>query len=81
MWSFVVPHPPLLAAYNEQSPYNVIVVTAEEEPAIRFVGNLVTSADGRLDGVDPTTIRIGESVTVAFDRVSDAIALPRWTRP
>jgi len=81
VWSFVVPHPPLLAAYGDQAPYNVIVVTADEDPAIRFVGNLVTAADARLDAIDPASIVIGEPVTVVFDRIDEAVAVPRWTRP
>jgi hypothetical protein len=79
VWSFVVVHPPLLPAYAAQAPYNVIVVALAEDPAIRFVGNLVASADGRLDEIDAATIRIGEPVRVVFSRVED-VALPRWVR-
>ena len=78
VWSWVVPHPPLLAAYAEQAPYNVVVVELEEDPAIRFVGNVVTTPDGSLDQVDPATIAIGQAVTVCFAPVVDGIALPRW---
>lgn len=79
VWSFVVPHPPLLPAYAEVAPYNVILVELEDEPAIRFVGNLVESADGPLNGVDPGSIRIGEPVRVVFTQIED-VALPRWVR-
>src|SRR5437868_3156373 len=44
VWSFVVPHPPLLPAYSEVAPYNVIVVALDDDPPIRMVGNLVTEA-------------------------------------
>ena len=44
IWSFVRPHPPLLPAYAEVAPYNVIVVELADDPTIRFVGNLVTSS-------------------------------------
>ena len=79
VWSFVVPHPPLLPAYSVLAPYNVIVVALSEEPGIRFVGNLLASADGPINEIDPATIRIGESVRVVFQQVED-VFLPRWIR-
>jgi uncharacterized OB-fold protein len=79
VWSYVVAHPPLLPAYAELAPYNVIVVALDEDPALRLVGNLVASPDGPINEVDPTTIRIGEPVRVVFQKV-DAVHLPRWMR-
>jgi uncharacterized OB-fold protein len=81
VWSYVVPHPPLLAAYAELAPYNVIVVALDEEPGLRMVGNLVAGPGEPIDSVDPATIVIGEPVVVAFERVSDEVTLPRWVRP
>ena len=79
VWSFIVPHPPLLPAFAAVAPYNAIIVELEEEPAIRFAGNLVASADGEINEIDPTTITIGEPVRVVFHRIED-VSLPRWTR-
>lgn len=79
VWSFAVPHPPLLPAYAELAPYNVVVVELEERPEIRFVGNLVARPDGAINEVDPATITIGEPVRVVFQHVED-VALPRWVR-
>lgn len=79
IWSFVVPHPPLLPAYAELAPYNVIVVELDEEPTIRFVGNLLASQDGPINEIDPATITIGEPVTVVFQQVGD-VTMPRWIR-
>jgi uncharacterized OB-fold protein len=79
IWSFVVAHPPLLPAYAEFAPYNVIVVALDEDPTIRMVGNLVESADAPLDSVDPHSIEIGEPVQVVFSQVDDMF-LPRWVR-
>jgi uncharacterized protein len=79
IWSFVVPHPPLLPAYQELAPYNAIVVALEEEPTIRFVGNLLASPEGAIDEIDPAAIAIGEPVRVVFQQVED-VALPRWVR-
>jgi uncharacterized OB-fold protein len=86
VWSFVVAHPPLLPAYAELAPYNVIVVALDEDPNLRLVGNLVSSADGSIGEIDPATIEIGEPVRVVFTAIGDddevgTIALPRWTRP
>ncbi len=80
VWSWVVAHPPLLAAYAEQAPYNVVVVTSDDDPAIRFVGNIVESPGDRLDHVDPHRIAIGDPVEVVFEPVEDGLALPRWRR-
>jgi uncharacterized protein len=79
IWSFVVPHPPLLPAYAPLAPYNVIVVALDEDPAIRLVGNLVEDAAGPINAIDPATIRIGEPVRVVFALIED-VALPRWVR-
>lgn len=79
IWSFIVPHPPLLPAFSEVAPYNAIVVELEEDPSIRFVGNLVVRADGQINEIDPSTITIGEPVTVVFHQIDD-VTLPRWVR-
>jgi hypothetical protein len=85
IWSFVVPHPPLLEPYSSLAPYNVIVVALDEHPTIRFVGNLVTGPEGELNEIDPHSIRIGEPVEVVFKRFRRADgsdeALPFWMRP
>ena len=79
VWSFIVPHPPLLPAYAEVAPYIAILVSLDEDPNLRIGGNLVTSAGGPIDEIDPATIQIGEPVRVVFTQVDD-VALPRWVR-
>ncbi|WP_151483215.1 Zn-ribbon domain-containing OB-fold protein [Streptomyces albicerus] len=74
IWSYVIPHPPLLPAYAEQAPYNVIAVELAEAPRIRLVGNLVSGPDAPLDSVARERIRIGAKVQVVFD----GTGLPRW---
>ena len=44
IWSYVVPHPPLLPAYAAQAPYNAVVVELADAPHIRLVGNVVSGA-------------------------------------
>jgi len=78
IWSFVVPHPPLLPQFAKVSPYNVIAVALEEDPTIRLVGNLVTAPGDPLETVDPASIEIGARVRVVFDPVTDEIHMPRW---
>lgn len=78
IWSFVVPHPPLLPEFSELAPYNVVLVALDEDPTIRLVGNLVAREGGAINEIDPDTIEIGAAVRVVFDRVSDDVALPRW---
>ena len=79
VWSFVVPHPPLLAGYTELAPYNVIIVELHEDPLIRFVGNLVAQQGAPINSVNPYTIVIGEPVRASFETVN-GVALPRWIR-
>ena len=78
IWSFVVSHPPLLPAYADQAPYNVVVVTLDDDPSIRLVGNVVAAAGARLDSVDPATLAIGATVRVVFSAVADDVWLPQW---
>ena len=68
VWSYVVPHPPLLPAYAARAPYNVIVVELAEAPRIRLVGNLVSGPDAPLNSVARERIRIGARVQVVFAR-------------
>jgi uncharacterized OB-fold protein len=80
IWSFVVPHPPLLPAFADLAPYNVVVVELDEDPTIRLVGNLLATPDGQINEVDPNTIRIGEQVKVVFQPAGEDVVLPRWIR-
>jgi len=81
IWSFVVAHPPVLPAYGEFAPYNVVVVELEDFPGIRLVGNLVAGADAPINSVDPHSISIGEPVEIVFSPVADDLTFPRWSRP
>ncbi|MET9845720.1 Zn-ribbon domain-containing OB-fold protein [Streptomyces ossamyceticus] len=74
IWSYVLPHPPLLPDYAEQAPYNVILVELANAPRIRLVGNLVSEAGARLDSVPADRIRIGARVQAVFTPQG----LPQW---
>ncbi|WP_406008344.1 OB-fold domain-containing protein [Streptomyces sp. NBC_00637] len=74
IWSYVVPHPPLLPDYAALVPYNVILVELAEAPRIRMVGNLVTEPGAPLGSFPADRIRIGARVQV----VLDGDRLPQW---
>jgi uncharacterized OB-fold protein len=78
VWSVVIPHPPLLPAYADQAPYNVVIVTLDEDPTVRFVGNVVAESGARLDSIDPHEVDIGAAVEVVFSQVADDVWLPQW---
>src|SRR3954463_14668696 len=78
VWSVVTPPPPLLPAYSEQAPYNVVLVELDEDPSIRFLGNVVTEAGAPLNAIDPHTIAIGDAVRAVFTQVAEDVWLPQW---
>jgi hypothetical protein len=78
LWSFVLPHPPLIPQFSDLAPYNVILVAIDEDPAVRMVGNLVSEAGAAINSVDPETIAIGAGVQVVFEAVSEEVHMPRW---
>ncbi|WP_432001905.1 Zn-ribbon domain-containing OB-fold protein [Streptomyces sioyaensis] len=78
IWSYVLPHPPLLPAYAALPGYNAIVVELAEAPRIRLVGNLVTAVDAPLNSVAPARLRIGAPVKAAFHTLPECVTVPRW---
>ncbi|MEE1816439.1 OB-fold domain-containing protein [Streptomyces sp. SP18ES09] len=77
IWSYVLPHPPLLPDYAAQAPYNAVLVELAEALRIRLAGNVVADADAPLNSVDPARLRIGAPVRVAFTEI-DGFSVPRW---
>ncbi|MEU8621270.1 OB-fold domain-containing protein [Streptomyces sp. NPDC048623] len=77
IWSYVLPHPPLLPDYAAQAPYNVVLVELADAPRIRLAGNVVSAPDAPLNSVDPARLRIGAAVKVAFTTI-DGVTVPRW---
>ena len=80
VWSFVVPHPPVLPSFMDVAPYNVVVVELDDDPSIRLVGNLLARREGEINEIDPASITIGEPVQVVFQPAAEDIVLPRWVR-
>jgi uncharacterized OB-fold protein len=78
VWSFAVPHPPLLPDYAALAPYPVVVVELAEDRRLRLVGNLVASEEADIDSVDPATIEIGQPVRAVF-RQTEGLFVAAWT--
>jgi uncharacterized OB-fold protein len=66
VWSFIVPHPPLLAELADVGRFNIAVVALEEDETIRLVGNVVAARDAALDSIDPGALAVGLPVAAAF---------------
>jgi uncharacterized OB-fold protein len=79
IWSYVVPHPPLLPGFSELAPYNVILVELDDDPTIRLSGQLVAHAGAAPNTVDPAAIVIGEPVRAVFTPVED-VGFLQWVR-
>jgi len=80
IYSYVVPHPPLLPAFHGLAPYGVILVSLDEDPTIRLLGNLVNEVGDPINAVDPSSIEICAAVQVVFEPVTDEVTMPRWVK-
>lgn len=79
IWSFAVPHPPLIAQFADAAPYVTVVVALDEDPGCRLVGPLVASAGAPLGSVDAASVTIGQAVVVDLTPDgSSEFVVPRW---
>ncbi|MFC5721750.1 Zn-ribbon domain-containing OB-fold protein [Streptomyces gamaensis] len=78
LWSYVVPHPPLLPFYEQHAPYNVALVELAEDPRIRLVGNVVAAPGAGLGSLDPARLSIGAPVRAAFTDPAEGVTVPYW---
>lgn len=79
IWSYTVPHPPLLPAFAAVAPYVVALVELSDFPGIRMVGAITGHGADTFGGFDPATVAIGTEVRVTFVRLAEDVALPCWT--
>ena len=79
IWSFAVPHPPLLPPFQERAPYVVVTVALEEDPTVRLIGNLVAEVGDPIEAFAPADVAIGTRVRVVFESITPELSLPRWT--
>tara|TARA_B100000941_G_scaffold104203_1_gene72908 strand:- start:47 stop:520 length:474 start_codon:yes stop_codon:yes gene_type:complete len=78
LWSYVVPHPPLLPAFAPLAPYIVGLIIPDGLPGIRMVGAIVASAEEGIGSVAPAEIAIGDRMRLTFVRLAEDVALPCW---
>lgn len=79
IWSFAVVHPPVLPAYQEFTPYPVVVVQLAEDSRLRMVGNVVARPGAAINSLPLDALEIGLPVTATFDATNDPeIGMPRW---
>ena len=55
-----------------------MAVALVEDPSVRLIGNLVPRPGAQIDEIRPEDVAIGAPVRAIFERVGDAIVLPRW---
>ena len=58
-------------------PFPVAVVTLDEAPHLRMVGNLVAAPQAAINSLDPGRLEIGMPLSVTFLQRED-VALPAW---
>lgn len=68
VYSWTVIGRAMLPGFEDRVPYAVVIVEAEDDPRIRFVGNLLGPSD---------RLAIGAGVEVDFETVG-GVALPQW---
>ncbi len=68
IYSYTIIHQNKSAEFMHDTPYNVAIVQLAEGP--RMMSNIVDIA--------PDDLRVGLSVTVVFEPVTDSISLPRF---
>ena len=66
--SFTICYPPVLSAFEDRTPYNVVVIELAEGPFM--VSNFVD--------IDNDELRIGLAVEVCFTDIDDDFAIPQF---
>lgn len=78
IWSYIVPHPPLLEEFEDLPGFNIVVVALEEDETLRLIGNLVAFVDAPINSVSPDDIKIGAAVRAVFPAVAPGVRVLRW---
>ncbi len=73
--SAIVAHYVVHPALKARSPYNVVLVTLDDVPGVRVIGNVVNRA--------PREVAIGQRVRVCFEEAKDPqtgelLRIPQW---
>jgi uncharacterized OB-fold protein len=70
--SYTIVHHPVHPSLRPVVPYNVVVVSLNEYPDVRIVGNVID--------VEPADVEVGLPVVGVWAQVSDTVFLPQWRR-
>jgi uncharacterized OB-fold protein len=68
IYSYTIARRPAAPSFADDVPYVIAVISLEEGP--RMTANIV--------GADPDLVRIGQSVRIVFDDVTENVTLPRF---
>jgi uncharacterized protein len=78
IWSFVVVHAPTLPAFQELTPFPVILVELDDAPGVRLLGNLGAAEGAEINTVPAHEYDIGTPVRVSFRDQDGQVVLPCW---
>lgn len=75
IYSYIVVHNPPAPALAEAVPYAVALVTLDEHPHVRILGNVLNC--------EPGEVAIGQRVRAVFEEIIDedeTLLMPQWER-
>jgi uncharacterized protein len=78
VWSWVVPRPPLLPAFQDRSPFIVALVALRELPQIRMIGELAIASPGEVLELPSAVSLIGRPVHGRFRAMAEDVSLLYW---
>jgi uncharacterized OB-fold protein len=78
VWSYAIPSPPLLPAFEAMLPYVTVIGALVSHPHIRIAGMAVREDGEGPTGLGADDIAVGQSLQLIFRPVSDECALPFW---
>jgi uncharacterized OB-fold protein len=70
VFTYIIAHHPPSPAYEDQVPYNVVLVELPDAGNVRMVGNLLDCP--------PEKVRIGMAVEAVFEDINDEVTLVQW---
>lgn len=75
IYSYIVPHHPPSPLLAERVPYGVVLVSLDDHPDIRILGNVLNA--------DESKLAIGQKVRVTFEAIHDKrsgadLLMPQW---
>jgi uncharacterized OB-fold protein len=73
--SFTIAHYAVHPALKDRVPYGVVLVSIDDTPSVRVIGNVLNRA--------PSELRVGQRVRVCFEeakdpQTGDVLKIPQW---